>query len=94
MIIGKELTPRRRAVIIALWSLPNPLSYVKIKEVTGIPTSTVNHIWRHAVGKAQKARQEAGQTVVEPIGLLELLEAKCQDPNSLFGRPEVLTEED
>jgi len=94
MIIGKEVTPRRRAVIITLRSLPNPISYAKIKVLTGIPSSTANDIWRHAVENAQKARHEAGQTVEEPIGLLELVEAKCLDPNPRSGRPEVLSEED
>ena len=94
MIIGKEVTPRRRAVIIALRSLPNPVSYVKIKELTSIPTSTANDIWRHAVENARKARHDAGQHVQEPIGLLELVEAKCLYPNPRPGRPEVLTEED
>ena len=81
-------------MIIALWSLPNPMAYVKIKELTSIPTSTANDIWRHAVENAEKARHEARQRVEKPIGLLELVEAKCLDPNPRQGMPEVFTEED
>ena len=39
-------------------------------------------------------RHEAGLVLEKPIGLLELVEAKCLDSHPLPGRPEVLTEED
>jgi len=66
MIIGKEVTPRKRVVIIAMQSLPKPISYEKIKELTGISTSTANDIGRRAVENALKAQHEAGQRVEEP----------------------------
>ena len=94
MIIGKEVTPRRRVVIITLLSLLNLMRYQKIKELTGIPTSTLNNIWRHAVENARKVQHEGGLAMKEQIGLLELVEAKCLDPHPWPGRPEVLTEED
>ena len=70
------------------------MSYQKIQDLTGIPTSTANDIWRHAVENARKVRHEAGLAMEEPIGLLELGEAKCLDPHPQPGRPEVLTEVD
>ncbi|PUU80427.1 hypothetical protein B9Z19DRAFT_1123611 [Tuber borchii] len=91
---GKEVTPRRRAWIITLRSLPNPISKDKIKALIGISSSTVNDIWRHAVENARKIRHEAGLDIEEPISLVELVEEKCLDPNLRSGRPEGLTAED
>ncbi|RPB04636.1 hypothetical protein L873DRAFT_1276450 [Choiromyces venosus 120613-1] len=58
MMIGKEVTPCRRAVIITLHhSLPNPISYDKNKTTYQYPMlygPMVNDIWLHAVKNAQK----------------------------------------
>lgn len=56
--IGKEITPRRRAIIIAYRCLKDPMTFRQIEHVTGISKSTVSDIWRHALSNARKLRLE------------------------------------
>jgi len=92
--LGKKITLRRRAAIITLRSLPNPLTFQKIKDLTGIPISTANDIWLHAVDNARNARLAEGESLEKPLTLLELVDAKCLDPDTRSGRPEALTEDE
>lgn len=50
--LGKEVTPRRRAVIIAYRKLDRPLSYKKIQQLTGLASFTANDIYRYAENNA------------------------------------------
>jgi len=90
--LGKGITPLRSATIITLRSLPNPVTFQKIKDLTGIPISTANDIWLHAVDNARNARLADGENLEKPLSLLELVDAKCLDPDTRSGRPEALTE--
>ncbi|RPA96301.1 hypothetical protein L873DRAFT_1235776 [Choiromyces venosus 120613-1] len=91
---GKEITPRQRAAIVTLWSLPKPLTFQKIKELTGIPISTANDIWLHAIDNAWRNRLADGGDLEEPLSLLELVDSKCLDPDTRSGRLEALTEDE
>lgn len=93
---GKEITPRRRAVIIAFRSLDKPITFEKIKEVTGIPGSTANNIWQQAKRNASEARKAARVPgpVDTPLALAELITSSALDPNVCSGRPGLLSKED
>ncbi|KAA8894744.1 hypothetical protein FN846DRAFT_972909, partial [Sphaerosporella brunnea] len=58
-LLGSEVTPRRRAAIVALRMLDKPLSYRKIEQLTGVSKSTANDIFQHAVKNAIAKRNQA-----------------------------------
>lgn len=70
------------------------MTFQKIKDLTGIPISTANDIWLHAVDNARNARLAEGESLEKPLTLLELVDAKCLDPDTRSGRPEALTEDE
>ena len=92
--LGKEITSRRRAAIITLRSLPNPVTFQKIKDLIGFPISTTNALWLRAVDNARNAQLAEGESLEQLLSVLELLDAKCSDPDTLSGRPNVLTEDE
>jgi len=96
LIAGKEISPRRRAVIIAFRSLPTPISFEKIKEATGVATSTANDIWLHATKNAHEARIITGipDPLNTPLSLKELITSSNLDSNTRSGRPALLSKED
>lgn len=89
--LGLQITPRRRAVVIAYRNAANPVSYRKIHKLTGIPVSTANDIWIHAVTNARKARIGKDESLEAPFSIIELVSAKILDPNSRSGRPQALS---
>ncbi|RPB00568.1 hypothetical protein L873DRAFT_1897545 [Choiromyces venosus 120613-1] len=62
---GKEITPRRRAAIVTLRCLKIPMTFKKIKDITGVSTSTVSDIWRHALANARSA--QLAVTTITPV---------------------------
>ena len=62
-VLGKDVTPRQRAAIIVYRSLPQPMSYRAIAKLLGVPASTANNIFHHAVSNAtaKREREEAAQ---------------------------------
>jgi len=83
-------------VIIAFRSLDKPITFEKIKEVTGIPVSTANNIWRHAKKNASEARKAGGVPgpLDAPLALAELITSSALDPKARSGRPGLLSKED
>ena len=108
MLIGKEISPRRRAVIIAFRSLPIPITFEKIREATGVAVSTANDIWQHAVKNARKARVltnipdplntllslNTPLSLITPLSLNELISSTNLDSNARSGRPALMSKED
>jgi len=98
--IGKEITPRRRAAIVTLRCLDIPMTFKKIKDITGVSTSTASDIWRHALANARSARLAQAVTTVQsapttlpPTGLPASLAAapSATAPPSTIPLPLVLT---
>ena len=85
-------------MIIAFRSLDKPLTFQKIKEITGIPISTAHEIWQHAKTNAYDARQASGglgpDSIDIPLSLQELIAHSALDPNTRSGRPTALSKED
>ena len=54
--LGKQITPRRRAVIIAFRTQDPPMRFKQIGKITGVAGSTAPDIWRHAINNARQAR--------------------------------------
>lgn len=54
---GSEITPRRRAVIVAYPMLNQTLSYREIKAKMGVAESPASAIFRHAVKNATVGRE-------------------------------------
>ncbi|RPB05353.1 hypothetical protein L873DRAFT_1785580 [Choiromyces venosus 120613-1] len=93
---GKEISPRRRAVIIAFRSLPTPISFKKIREATGVAISTAHDIWQHASANAQEARDVTYplDLLNTPLLLSELIQSSNLDSDARSGRPALLSKED
>jgi len=93
---GKEITPRRRTVIITFRSLDKPITFKKIKEVTGIPVLTANNIWPHAKKNASEACKVAGVPglIDAPLALAELITSSALDPKARSGMLGLLNKED
>ena len=93
--VGFEITPRRRAAIVALHHPQlgvNPLSLRKITEILEVPKSTCAHIYKHALKNAAAKRlvvelaREGRDT--ECDAFLAGIDAQL---NSLYAVPEVQT---
>ena len=94
--LGKQITPRRRAVIIAFRTQDPPMPFKQIGEITGVAGSTANDIWRHAIKNARQARVTSDELEHnnQPLSLQELIASSALDPNPRPGRPRLLSEED
>lgn len=92
--LGKQITPRRRAVIIAFRTQDPPMPFKQIGEITGVAGSTANDIWRHAIKNAHQARVTSDEHDNHPLSLQELIASSVLDPNPRPGRPRLLSAED
>lgn len=70
------------------------MPFYKIKEITGVATSTANDIWRHAIKNARQARVTGDDPDDIPLSLPELIASSNLDANPRSGRPSLLNNED
>ena len=103
IFLGPEITPRRRASVLTLRTIPGrPFTFRQIEALFGVPRSTASDICRHALTNVIEKREEERKRANEPdesedngnkeIELKDLIASDCLDPKPRPGGPQKLSE--